>query len=81
VILDVGGNASLSRLRSTPTPKGTLVIAGGETDGRWLGGTDRQLRALALSPFVGHKLGSFISRENREDLVVLKELIEVRRRS
>jgi NADPH:quinone reductase-like Zn-dependent oxidoreductase len=76
VILDVGGNASLSRLRGALTPKGTLVIAGGETDGRWLGGTDRQLRALVLSPFVGQKLGSFISRENREDLVVLKELIE-----
>jgi NADPH:quinone reductase-like Zn-dependent oxidoreductase len=76
VILDVGGNASLSRLRGALTPKGTLVIAGGETDGRWLGGTDRQLRALVLSPFVGQKLGSFISRENREDMVVLKEFIE-----
>jgi NADPH:quinone reductase-like Zn-dependent oxidoreductase len=76
VILDVGGNASLSRLRGALTPKGTLVIAGGETDGRWLGGTDRQLRALVLSPFVGQKLGSFISRENSEDMVVLKELIE-----
>jgi NADPH:quinone reductase-like Zn-dependent oxidoreductase len=76
VILDVGGNASLSRLRGALTPQGTLVIAGGETDGRWLGGTDRQLRALVLSPFVGQKLGSFISRENGEDMVVLKELIE-----
>ena len=66
----------MSRLRGALTPKGTLVIAGGETDGRWLGGTDRQLRALVLSPFVGQKLGSFISRENGEDMVVLKELIE-----
>jgi NADPH:quinone reductase-like Zn-dependent oxidoreductase len=76
VILDVGGNASLSRLRRALTPKGTLVIAGGETDGRWLGGTDRQLRALVLSRFVGQKLGTFISRENHGDLMVLKELIE-----
>ena len=76
VILDVGGNASLSRLRRALTPKGTLVITGGETDGRWLGGTDRQLRALALSPFVGQKLGTFVSRENQGDLIVLKELIE-----
>jgi NADPH:quinone reductase-like Zn-dependent oxidoreductase len=75
-ILDVGGNASLSRLRRALTSKGTLVIAGGETEGRWLGGTDRQLRALVLSPFVGQKLGTFISRENREDMIVLKELIE-----
>jgi NADPH:quinone reductase-like Zn-dependent oxidoreductase len=76
VILDIGGNASLSRLRRALTPKGTLVIAGGETDGRWLGGTDRQLRALVLSRFVGQKLGTFVSRENHEDLMVLKELIE-----
>jgi NADPH:quinone reductase-like Zn-dependent oxidoreductase len=76
VILDIGGNSSLSRLRRALTPKGTLVIAGGETDGRWLGGTDRQLRALLLSPFVGQKLGTFVSRENHEDMIVLKDLIE-----
>jgi NADPH:quinone reductase-like Zn-dependent oxidoreductase len=76
VILDIGGNASLSRLRTALTPKGTLVITGGETDGRWLGGTDRQIRALMLSPFVSQKLGTFISAQNHEDLVVLKELIE-----
>jgi NADPH:quinone reductase-like Zn-dependent oxidoreductase len=75
-ILDVGGNASLSRLRRALTPEGTLVIVGGETDGRWLGGTDRQLRALVLSRFVGQKLGTFVSRENHGDLMVLKELIE-----
>jgi NADPH:quinone reductase-like Zn-dependent oxidoreductase len=76
VILDIGGNSSLSRLRRALTPKGTLVIVGGETDGRWLGGTDRQLRALLLSRFVGQKLGTFVSRENHEDMIVLKELIE-----
>jgi NADPH:quinone reductase-like Zn-dependent oxidoreductase len=76
VILDIGGNSSLSRLRRALTPKGTLVIAGGEADGRWLGGSDRQVRALLLSPFVGQKLGTFVSRENHEDMIVVKELIE-----
>jgi NADPH:quinone reductase-like Zn-dependent oxidoreductase len=76
VIIDIAGNSSLSRLRSALTPKGTLVIVGGETDGRWLGGTDRQIRAHMLSPFVGQKLGTFISSENHEDMIVLKELIE-----
>jgi NADPH:quinone reductase-like Zn-dependent oxidoreductase len=76
VILDVGGTPSLSRLRRALTPKGTLVIAGGESGGRWLGGTDRQLRAILLSRFVAQKLGTFISRENHEDMIVLKELIE-----
>jgi NADPH:quinone reductase-like Zn-dependent oxidoreductase len=76
VILDIGGNTSLSRHRRALTPTGTLVIAGGEADGRWLGGSDRQVRALLLSPFVGQKLGTFVSRENHEDLIVLKEMIE-----
>jgi NADPH:quinone reductase-like Zn-dependent oxidoreductase len=76
LILDIGGNSSLSRLRRALAPRGTLAIVGGETDERWLGGTDRQLRALTLSPFVGQKLGTFISKENHEDMIVLKELIE-----
>jgi NADPH:quinone reductase-like Zn-dependent oxidoreductase len=76
VILDIGGNTTLSRLRHALTPHGTLVIVGGETGGRWLGGSDRQLRALALSPFVGQKLTTFISAENGDDLRDLTELIE-----
>lgn len=76
VILDIGGNASLSRLRRALTAKGTLVIAGGEAGGRWVGGYDRQLRALLLSPFVGQKLRSLLSSENHRDLLVLTELIE-----
>src|SRR5215203_5396271 len=76
VILDIGGNSSLTRLRRALTPEGTLVIVGGEGGGRWLGGTDRQIRALVLSPFVGQKLGTFVNKENHEDLLVLKELTE-----
>jgi NADPH:quinone reductase-like Zn-dependent oxidoreductase len=76
LILDIGGNSSLARLRRVLTLRGTLMIVGGETDGRWLGGTDRQLRALMLSRFVGQKLGTFVSSENHEDMIVLKDLIE-----
>ena len=76
LILDIGGNSSLSRLRSALAPKGTLVIVGGEGGGRWLGGLQRQLWATMLSPFVGQKLGTFVSTQNHEDLLVLKEFIE-----
>jgi NADPH:quinone reductase-like Zn-dependent oxidoreductase len=76
VILDTGGNRSLTHLRGALTPRGTLVLVGGETDGRWLGGTDRVLRALLLSPFVGQKLNAFICSENAQDLIALTELIE-----
>jgi NADPH:quinone reductase-like Zn-dependent oxidoreductase len=76
VILDIGGNRRLSHLRRALTPRGRLVIVGGETDGRWLGGADRQIRALVLSAFVGQKLGTFVASENADDLIVLRELIE-----
>ncbi|MDQ5854372.1 MAG: NAD(P)-dependent alcohol dehydrogenase, partial [Chloroflexota bacterium] len=76
VILDIGGNRRLSHLRRALTPKGRLVIVGGETDGRWLGGSDRQIRATLLSPFVSQKLGTFVASENADDLVTLHELIQ-----
>ena len=76
VILDIGGNRRLSELRRALTHTGQLVIVGGETDGRLLGGSDRQVRAILLSKLVSQKLGTFITSENAVDLGVLRELIE-----
>jgi NADPH:quinone reductase-like Zn-dependent oxidoreductase len=76
VILDIGGNSKLSHLRRALTPGGRLVIVGGETEGRWLGGFDRQLRAIILSPLVSQKLGILGTKENAADLSVLRELVE-----
>jgi len=75
-ILDIGGNRRLSRLRRALTPRGRLVIVGGETGGRWLGGSERQLRALLLSPLVSQKLGTFIASQNSADLEVLRHLVD-----
>ena len=75
VILDIAGNRSLSQLRRALTPRGTLVIVGAEDAGNWLG-VGRQLRAAALSPFVGQKLGTFISKERKQDLEELRRLLE-----
>ena len=76
VILDMGGNRPLSQLRRTLASRGTLVIVGGETGGRWLGGFDRSLRAVLLSPLVSQRLGMLASSENSGDLRVLADLIE-----
>jgi NADPH:quinone reductase-like Zn-dependent oxidoreductase len=76
VILDTGGNGPLRQLRHALTPRGTLVIIGGETDGRWLGGSDRQLRAVMLSPFTSQHLSTLLCSENQADLVALTEMIE-----
>jgi NADPH:quinone reductase-like Zn-dependent oxidoreductase len=75
LILDIAGNAPLARLRRALTPAGTLVIVGGEDGGRWTG-MGRQLRALALSPFVRQRLTTFVSRHRLADLETLARLIE-----
>lgn len=76
VVIDTGGNRRLRDLRRALTRTGTLVIVGGENGGRWLGGIDRQIRALCLSPFVSQKLGSLMASENAEDLEVLTAMID-----
>ena len=76
VILDIGGHRRLSHLRRVLTPRGTLVIVGGETDGRWLGGFDRSLRAVLLSLFVRQTLSMLASKENATDLSELRDRIE-----
>jgi NADPH:quinone reductase-like Zn-dependent oxidoreductase len=77
VIIDTAGRRPLSKLRRALTPKGTLVIVGGDGGGRWTGGFFRGiLRAPLMSLFVGQKLGGLNSMVKQEDLVALKALIE-----
>jgi NADPH:quinone reductase-like Zn-dependent oxidoreductase len=76
VIIDTGGHRPLRTLRRALTPRGTLVIVGSETDGRWLGGFDRSIRAMLLSPFVRQTLAPLANSENADDLIVLAELVE-----
>lgn len=63
LIIDIGGRSSISRLRRALTRRGTLVIVGGENGNRFTGGVGRQLRAMALSPFVSQRLTTFVSSE------------------
>lgn len=76
LILDMGGNRSLSDLRRALTPNGTLVLVGGESGSRWVGVTDRWIQALVLSPWVGHKLRPLATKPNKSDLLFVKKLSE-----
>lgn len=76
LILDTAGNRTLAHLRRALTPRGTLVIVGGEGGGHWLGGTDRVLRAALLNPFVRHGLKGIFAAERQADLEVLKQFVE-----
>jgi len=59
------------------TPRGTLVLVGGEHGGgRVLGGFDRQLRAPLVSMFAGQRLRGLVAKERAEDLEAITRLIE-----
>jgi NADPH:quinone reductase-like Zn-dependent oxidoreductase len=74
VVLDVGGMTPVSRLRRALTPKGTLVIVGGESGSKWSPGMGRQLHAAALSPFLAQRLVSVLNKEHYSGLERLAEL-------
>jgi NADPH:quinone reductase-like Zn-dependent oxidoreductase len=74
LIIDIGGNSPLSRLRRALTSRGTLVITGGE-GAKWTG-VGRQIRALMLSPLVRQRLTMYISTHRRADLETLRQHVE-----
>jgi NADPH:quinone reductase-like Zn-dependent oxidoreductase len=76
LIVDLAGTPTLKRLRRGLAATGTAVIAGGEGGDPISGGTDRQLRARLLSPFVRQRLTSLLANERAADLEVLAELVE-----
>lgn len=74
LILDTA-DRSLSDCRRALTPKGTLVVIGG-SPGRWINGLGRSFKARVLSPFVSQRLFPFLTRWSKQDLRVVKDLIE-----
>ena len=75
VMLDMVGNRSLSDCRRALVPGGIYVLVGAADLGRWFG-ISRQIRTLVLAPFVSQRMRVFVVKHNREDLAVLKELVE-----
>ncbi|MBG6181069.1 NAD(P)-dependent alcohol dehydrogenase [Arthrobacter sp. CAN_A1] len=75
LILDIGGNPSLTRLRRSLTPRGTAVMVGGEGGGNWIG-VGRSLRAVMLNPFIRQNFRMFVARERGADLERITGLID-----
>jgi NADPH:quinone reductase-like Zn-dependent oxidoreductase len=77
VIVDTAGRRPLRELRRALTPKGRLVVVGGDGGGRWTGGFFRgMLRGPIVSIFIGQSLGGINAKVTKEDLRALSELIE-----
>jgi len=76
LIVDIGGNRGIARLRRALTPTGTLAVVGGENAGKWTGGLGRQLRAAARSPFLRQRLVMVVSAERGSDLGTLAHMAD-----
>jgi NADPH:quinone reductase-like Zn-dependent oxidoreductase len=75
VVLDLGGNTPLRKLRRALKPEGSLVIVGGESKGNWTGGFGRSLRAPAWSLVLGQRLTMLTANERYPSLEQVTELI------
>jgi NADPH:quinone reductase-like Zn-dependent oxidoreductase len=76
LVVDTAGGHSLAEIRRALTPKGTLVVVGGPLKDLWLGPLFDPVKLLVLSPFVSQRLSPMLARNSRDDLAVLRELIE-----
>jgi NADPH:quinone reductase-like Zn-dependent oxidoreductase len=76
VILDIGGNTPLRRLRRALTPNGRVVFVGGEHGGDITAGFGRILLAAMLAPFVRQRFVMLMSKEHHSHVEPVLELIE-----
>jgi len=79
LIVDSIGNHSLAACRRALTTEGVLVLVGGPNTGRWLGPLVRMVRAGIMSRFLRQKLVPMLARVTRDDLAVIRELLETRK--
>jgi NADPH:quinone reductase-like Zn-dependent oxidoreductase len=75
LILDIGGGATLGRLRRALAPRGTVVFVGSENGGN-LTGLGRPMRGALISPFLRQRLVMLMAKERASDLRTLSDLID-----
>jgi NADPH:quinone reductase-like Zn-dependent oxidoreductase len=76
LVLDVGGNTPLARLRRAMMPTGRLVFVGGENGGDWTAGFGRPLSAMLLGLFAKQRFAMQATREVAEDIERIAAYLE-----
>lgn len=76
LILDVGGNTPLRRLRRVLAPRGRLVFVGGEQGGDYTAGLERQLLAMLMAPLVKQRFVMMMAREHHDGLDRIAAMVE-----
>jgi NADPH:quinone reductase-like Zn-dependent oxidoreductase len=75
VILDLVGNRALRDLRGALTPRGVYVASSGSPD-HWAGSLGFLFSVMIAGAFGRQTMKSFMTRPRREDLLVLRDLVE-----
>jgi NADPH:quinone reductase-like Zn-dependent oxidoreductase len=76
LLLDVAGSRSWPECRRVLNHKATLVLVGGPKTNRWLGPLGHIASVRLASLRASQKVVFFVAKFNREDFVVLRELLE-----
>ena len=76
VFFDCIGQHSLSTCRRVLNDKGIYVGAGGPSDRWMIGPIARLIKSFVVSRLGSQKLGGLLAKVNKEDLTILRELIQ-----
>jgi NADPH:quinone reductase-like Zn-dependent oxidoreductase len=76
LIIDNVGNHSLSEYRRVLNSNGALIVVGGPSENSWLGPVTTLIKAYLVSPFVSKKMEFMLAQANKEDLEVLRDLMQ-----
>jgi len=76
LLIDIAGSRTLAQTRRVLVPGGVLVAVGGPDKGRWTGPLSRWAKMAVLSPAASQHLVSFLARQNKDDLAVLRDLLQ-----
>ena len=76
LLLDIAGSRSWRELKRVLEPDATLVLIGGPKDNRLLGPLGHVVGVRLASLRSSRKVVFFIAQMNKEDMVVLQELLE-----
>lgn len=71
VIVDNAGVHPVAALRKALSPRGTLVLVGAHTPGRWTGGLARLAGAVIVDAFIGQRLQPMLADERSSELDAL----------
>lgn len=75
-LLDVAGSKPIRACRRILTRDGVLVAVGGPVKGQWISPLVGPIKLLALSRIGSQRLVPFLAQQRREDLAVLRQLLE-----